>query len=160
MRRIILFATGAVLALSLTVASAYFTGQAQVADSVVRAGAVSVSAEPTSAALSIDALAPGGTQSRTLAVRNTGSLPADFVVTAAKKAGITEFYNALTCRVTKGESVLFEGPLTALRTAPVALAPGEQGVLRFTLGLPATAGNELAEDYVRLTLYIDAEQVH
>lgn len=160
MRRFIWFAVGAMLALSLTVASAYFTGQAQVPDSVIRAGAVTVSAEPTSAALSIDAVAPGAVQTRTLAIRNTGDLAADLVVTGSKKAGITEFYNALTCKVMRGESVLFDGPLNALRTAPVTLAAGEQGVLRFAVGLPATAGNELAEDYVRLTLYVDAEQVH
>lgn len=160
MRKIIWFGVGAMLALSLTVASAYFTGQAQVPDSVIKAGAVTVSAEPTSAALSIDALAPGSVQTRTVAVRNTGSLASDIVVTGAKKAGITDLYNALTCKVTKGEAVLFDGPLNALRTAPVTLAAGEQGVLRFAVGLPATAGNDLAQDYVRLTLYVDAEQVH
>jgi len=160
MRRIIWIALGIALALSITVASAYFTGQAQVPDSVIRAGAVAVSAEPTSAALSIDSLAPGAVQSRSLAVRNTGTLAADLVVTGAKKAGITEFYNALTCKVMRGETVLYDGPLTALRTAPITLAAGEQGVLRFTVGLPASAGNELAEDYARLTLYVDAEQVH
>jgi len=37
---------------------------------------------------------------------------------------------------------------------------GEQGVLRFAVGLPATAGNELTDDYVKLSLYVDAEQVH
>lgn len=160
MRRIIWFAVGAMLALSLTVASAYFTGQAQVPDSVIKAGAVTVSAEPTSAALSIDSLAPGGVQTRTLVVRNTGSLAANIVVTGAKKAGITDFYNALTCTVTCGETVLYEGPLSSLRTAPIALSPAEQGMLRIAVGLPASAGNDLAEDYVRLTLYVDAEQVH
>ncbi|MDO9107484.1 MAG: TasA family protein [Coriobacteriia bacterium] len=160
MRRFIWFAVGAMLALSLTVASAYFTGQAQVPDSVIKAGAVAVSAEPTSAALSIDSLAPGGVQVRTLVVRNTGSLAANLVVTGAKKAGITDFYNALTCTVMRGETVLYQGPLSSLRTAPIALAPAEQGILRVAVGLPASAGNDLAEDYVRLTLYVDAEQVH
>ncbi|MHB9004783.1 MAG: TasA family protein [Coriobacteriia bacterium] len=160
MKRITAIFIGAALALGLTFASTYFTGQAQVPENVVRAGAVDVSTEPTSAALSIESLAPGSIQSRSLSVRNTGSLPADIIVTGAKKAGITDFYNALTCDVTKGDTRLYTGPLNALRTAPVTLAPGEQGVLRFSIGLPATAGNDLAEDYAKLTLYVDAEQVH
>lgn len=160
MRRIIWFAVGAMLALSVSLAGAYFTGQAQVPDSVIRSGAVMVSAEPTSAALSIDALAPGSVQTRTLAVRNTGTLASDIVVTGSKKAGITDLYNALTCKVMRGEAIVYDGPLNALRTTPVTLAAGEQGVLRFAVGLPATAGNDLSQDYVRLTLYVDAEQVH
>lgn len=160
MRRTISLALGAVLAFGVTVASTYFTGQAQVADNLISAGMVEVSAEPTSSALSLAALAPGATQTKTLTVRNTGNLAADIVVTAAKKAGITDFYNALTCRVTRGDSVLYDGPMNALRTTPVTLAAGESGALRFAIGLPASAGNDLAEDYVRLTVYVDAEQVH
>lgn len=160
MKRIVSFLVGAALALGVTVAGAYFTGQTQVPDSVIKAGSVAISAEPTSAALSIDSLAPGAIQTRTLEVRNSGSLSSDIVVTGAKKAGITDFYNALTCKVTRGDVVLFDGLMSALRTTPVTLAPGEQGVLRFAVGLPASAGNDLAEDYVRLTLYVDAEQTH
>lgn len=160
MKRFTAIAIGAALALGMTFASTYFTGQAQVPENVVRAGAVEVSTEPTSAALSIESLAPGSVQSRSLSVRNTGSLASDIVVTGAKKAGITDFYNALTCEVSRGDTKLYTGPLNALRTAPVTLAPGEQGVLRFSVGLPADAGNDLAQDYAKLTLYVDAEQVH
>lgn len=160
MKRIVSLALGAMLALGVTVASTYFTGQAQVADNLISAGEVAVSAEPTSSALSLAALAPGTVQTKMLTVRNTGTLASDIVVTAAKKAGITDFYNALTCKVTRGDGVLYDGPINALRTAPITLAPGESGALRFAVGLPASAGNDLAEDYVRLTVYVDAEQVH
>ncbi len=159
-RKIAATVTGAVLALSVGAASAYFTAQVQVPDSVIRAGRVSVSAEPTCAALSIEALAPGGTATRSLTVINDGSLPADIVVTASKKAGITEFYEALTCRVTCGGTELYDGGLSAMRTAPVRLAPAARGELRFDVGLPASAGNSLVDDYVKLSLYVDAEQVH
>ena len=160
MKRVISIALGAMLALGLSVASTYFTGQTQVPENMVRAGMVEVSAEPTSAALSIESLAPGTVQTRSLSVRNTGSLASNIVVTGAKKAGITDFYNALTCEVTHGETKVYTGPLNALRTVPVTLAPGEQGQLRFAIGLPADAGNDLAQDYAKLTLYVDAEQVH
>ncbi len=159
-KKIAMAATGALLALSVGAASAYFTAQVQVPDSVIRAGKVAISAEPTAAALSIEALAPGTSAVRTLTVMNDGSLPADVVVTPSKKAGITEFYQALTCRVTCNGTELYNGDLSAMRTAPVRLAPGARGELHFEVGLPSSAGNTLAEDYVRLSLYVDAEQVH
>lgn len=152
--------TGAALALSIGAAGAYFTAQVQVADSMIRSGTVAVSAEPTSAPLAIDALAPGATEVRTLSVLNDGSLPSDIIVTPSKKAGITEFYNALTCRVTCGGAELYDGPLSAMRTTPVRIAPGARAEMRYEVGLPATVGNTLANDYVKLSLYVDAEQAH
>jgi len=151
---------GALLALSLGAAGAYFTAQLQVPDSVIRGGTVAVSSEPTTAPLAIDALAPGTTAVRPMTVINDGTLPADIVVTPSKKAGITEFYEALTCRVTCGGVELYSGPMASMRTAAIRLAPGARGELRFEVGLPADAGNALAADYVRLSLYVDAEQAH
>lgn len=159
-KKLITTALGAALALSVGAAGAYFTAQVQVADSVIRAGSVAVSAEPTSAPLSIDALAPGAVANRPLSVLNDGTLPVDVTVTAAKKAGITEFYESLTCRATCGGTQLYTGTLSALRTAPLRLAPGARGELKFEIGLPADAGNTLAEDYAKMSLYVDAEQVH
>lgn len=159
-RRITTTMLGAMLALGVGAAGAYFTTQVQVPDSVIRGGTVAVSAEPTSAPLSIDALAPGVTSTRPMTVMNSGTLPCDVVVTASKKAGITEFYEALTCRVTCGEAELYSGKMSAMRTAALRLAPGARGELRFEVGLPADSGNSLAEDYVKLSLYVDAEQVH
>jgi hypothetical protein len=159
MRRFV-FATLALLAVMMVgVAGAYFTAQAQVPDNVVRAGSVAVSTEPTAAAMSIDALAPGSVVTRTLTVVSDGTLPSRVVVTAAKKAGITAFYDALTVRVTSAGAVLYEGALSLMRTTPLTLAPGARCQIDFAVGLPATAGNELAGDYAKLTLYVDAEQV-
>ena len=59
-RKLLTTLTGALLALSLGAAGAYFTAQLQVPDSVIRGGTVAISAEPTSAPLSIDSLAPYG----------------------------------------------------------------------------------------------------
>lgn len=160
LRKALTTAVGAVLALSVGAAGAYFTAQVQVPDSVIKAGQVALSTEPTSAPLAIDALAPGTTASRPMTVVNDGSLPTDVVVTASKKAGITEFYEALTCRVTCEGTELYDGPLATMRTTALRLAPGARGDLKFDVGLPASAGNTLAEDYVRLSLYVDAEQAH
>lgn len=160
MRRIVYLLAGACLAASVGWAGAYFTARVEVPESVVRAGTVAVSAEPTSAALSIDALAPGSSATKPLVVANDGNLPVNVIVTAAKKAGITDFYNVLTCRVTADGASLYEGALSALRTAPLVVAPGARTQLQVTVGLPDSAGNELAGDYTKVSLYVDAEQVH
>jgi len=160
MKRVVLFLLSCLAALSLGAAGAYFTSQAQVPDNTIRAGEVAISTEPTSAAISMDALAPGVTMTKPLTVVNTGGLPLNFVVTAAKKAGITEFYEALDCRVTSDGALLYEGPLTTLKTVPLSLPAGARTQVQVAMSLPVSAGNELAGDYVKLTLYIDAEQVH
>jgi hypothetical protein len=121
---------------------------------------VAISTEPTSSAINIDALAPGATVTQPMTVVNSGNLPVSIVVTAAKKAGITEFYEALTCRVIADGAALYDGPLSGLRTAPLQMSPGARAQFQFGIGLPATAGNELAGDYAKLTLYVDAEQVN
>lgn len=159
-RKVLTTLAGAVLALSIGAAGAYFTTQVQVADSIIRSGTVAISTEPTTAPLGIDALAPGATEVRTLSVVNDGSLPSDVIVTPSKKAGITEFYNALTCRVTCGGAELYNGPMSSMRTAAIRVAPGARAEMRFEIALPATVGNTLADDYVKLSLYVDAEQAH
>jgi len=160
LKRIVVTALGALAALSLGAAGTYFAAQVQVADSVIQAGSVAVSTVPTSAPLSVDALAPGATAVRSLSVVNDGSLASDVVVTASKKAGITEFYDALATRVSCAGTEVYNGPLAGLRTSPLRLAPGAKGDLRFEVSLPATATNTLAGDYARVSLYVDAEQVH
>lgn len=159
-RKALTTALGALLALTIGVATAYFTTQVQVADSVIKAGAVSISTEPTVAPLSIDALAPGATAIRSMSVLNDGTLSSDVVVTASKKMGITDFYEALTCRVTCDGVELYSGTLSAMRTAPIRLAPGSRGEMRFEISLPPETGNDLTGDYVKLSLYVDAEQSH
>jgi len=159
-KKMLAVTAGALIALSIGAAGAYFTAQIQVADSVIKAGAVAISSEPTSAPLSIEALAPGTSAVRPLTVLNDGSLPADVIVTAQKKAGITDFYEALTCNVTCGDTQLYSGPLSTMRTTAIRLAPGARGELRFEVSLPASAGNELVEDYAKVSLYVDAEQAH
>lgn len=159
-KKFIFAALGAILALAIGAAGAYFSAQVQVADSIIKAGTVSVSAEPTTAPLSINSLAPGTTAIRAMKVHNDGDLAADVTVSAAKKAGITEFYEALTCRVTSGGSQLYSGSLSSMQTTPIRMQPGALADLQFEVSLPATSSNSLAEDYARVSLYVDAEQVH
>lgn len=159
-KKVITTGVGAILALSIGAAGAYFTSQVQVADSIIKAGSVDISTEPTTAPLSVDALAPGAVVVRPMTVVNSGTLASDVTITAVKKAGITEFYDALTCRVTWGGQPLYDGPLSTLRTTPVRMLPGSRCDLRFEVGLPAAAGNSLAGDYAKVSLYVDAEQAH
>lgn len=159
-KRILFSVVGAIAALSIGAVGAYFTAQVQVADSVIKAGDVAISTVPTTAPLSIDALAPGGVAVRPLAVVNDGSLPADIVVTAKKKAGTTELFNRLTARVSCNGTELYNGTLSALSTTPLRLASGAQGDLRFEIGLPADTPDSLANDSTKVSLYVDAEQAH
>jgi predicted ribosomally synthesized peptide with SipW-like signal peptide len=159
MKRLMFVALVLVGGLMVGSASAYFTAQAQVPENVIRAGTFAVSTEPTSSAISIDSLAPGVSISKPLTVVNDGILPAQFVITAAKKAGITEFYDALSVRVTSEGTQLYDGTMLALRTTPLTVAPGARKQIDFAVSLPSTAGNELSGDYAKLTLYVDAEQV-
>lgn len=159
-KRVLLSAIGALGALCIGAAGAYFTAQIQVADSVIRSGAVAISTVPTTAPLAIDALAPGETAVRPLAVVNDGSLPADISVSAQKKAGVTDFFNQLTVRVSCNGTELYNGALSAMKTAPLRLASGARGDLKFELGLPAGVTNSLAGEYAKVSLYVDAEQAH
>jgi hypothetical protein len=160
MKKVVLFVVGCYAVLTLGAAGAYFTSQSQTAENIVRAGTVAISTEPTSAAINIEAMAPGVTVTQPMTVVNSGNLPVSVVVTAAKKAGITEFYEALTCRVIADGVALYDGTLSGLRTSPLRMGAGTRTQFQFAIGLPATAGNELAGDYAKLTLYVDAEQVN
>lgn len=158
LKRIIVMALGALAALTLGAAGAYFTAQVQVPENVIRAGTVAISAEPTQAALSIDALAPGGSQVRSVAVLNNGTLPCDIIITPSKKAGTTALYAALTCTATCGGVELYSGAFSAMRTAPVRMAPGARGDIKFEVGLPGDTANDLSGEYTKVSLYVDAEQ--
>lgn len=158
MKRAVVLMCAMVFAGSVGFAGAYFSAQTLVQENVIRAGTVAVSAEPTAEAISMDNLAPGESQSRTLTVTNTGSLPVDVSVTEAKRAGITAFYNILNCSVSTVDGSVYDGVLAGMSTAPVRLAPGESAELRFAITIPAEAGNTFRGNYVKVTLYVDAAQ--
>lgn len=157
-----LLVTAAVLAAVVLTggARAYFTAQAEVKDNVITAGTVALAVTPAEAALNIAPVAPGEAVTRTVDVQNTGVLSLDAVTTVAKKAGYTDLWNALTCRAVCDGVVLYDGPLSEMRTQPVRVAPGRTATIAYAIGLPASAGNDLQADYVRASLYVDAEQSH
>lgn len=158
MKRMLVIATAVAAVLAVGGARAYFTAQTEVKDNLIKAGSVSMSVEPTSAALSIDPVAPGETVFRSVDVNNTGALSIDVTTTAAKKAGYTDLWNALACRVTHDGVEIYSGPISAMRTTPVRVAPDQKATIRYAVSLPVDAGNDLMGDYVRASLYIDAEQ--
>jgi hypothetical protein len=155
-----LAAAAAVVVMGAGMTGAYFTGQAKVADNIVRAGTLAVSTEPTTAALSVDSLAPGSETTRTFTIVNEGNLPMSVECSATKTAGITALWEALKVRVTDpaGEP-LYDGPLSGMRTAPVRLEKGARAQLAFAVGLPAETGNDLVGDYSKFSVVVDAEQV-
>lgn len=160
MKRLLVAATLVAAVLSIGGARAYFTAQTEVKDNTITAGTVEMSVEPTSAALSINPIAPGQTITRTLEVRNTGALGFDAITTAAKKAGYSDFWEALHCRATCDGVLLYDGALSALRTVPLRVPAGQAVTISYAVSLPAGAGNDLQGDYVRASVYVDAEQAH
>ncbi len=158
MKRMVLLACAMALAGSIGFAGAYFTAQRSVPDNVISAGTIAVTAAPEAGAISMENLAPGQSQTRMLTVTNTGTLPVEVSVTEAKRAGITEFYNALACAASTGGQPLYEGALAGMATKPVRIEPGQSAEIEFAITIPAQAGNSLIGDYVRLTLYVDAVQ--
>ncbi len=47
-----------------------------------------------------------------------------------------------------------------MRTVPVRVGAGGSAALTYAVTLPADAGNDLQGDYVKASVYIDAEQTH
>ena len=149
-KRVLFTIIGAFAALSVGAAGAYFAAQVQVADSVIRAGSVAISTVPTTAPLAIDALAPGtigrsvsgGRQRRVAAFRPGGDVVQEG---AASRSSTMRWRRVSRARDTE----VYSGPLSALRTTPLRLAPGAQGDLRFEISLPATATNAVASDYAQ-----------
>lgn len=160
MKRVLVAAAMVAAVLSAGGARAYFTAQTEIKDNVITAGTVAVAVEPTEAALSVGPVAPGQATTRTVEVKNTGALAFDAVTTVAKKAGYTDLWNALTCRVLCDGAELYNGPLSALRSKPLRVTPGQTAKVEYAIGLPEAAGNDLQGDYVRMSLYVDAEQAH
>jgi glucose/arabinose dehydrogenase len=157
MRRILYLLVGACLALAVGFAGAYFTARTEVANSVIRGGTVAISAEPTSAALSIDALAPGSTVQRSVVVLNDGNLPVNVVVSAAKKAGISDFYEALTCRVTAEDGSLLVSDTGNKRLIRVDPRGGRAAVV--AAGLRTPMGLVLEPSGAALVLEFDSHSL-
>ena len=159
MKRVLTYAAVVAAVLSIGGARAYFTAQTEVKDNTITAGTLQVSVEPTSSALMIDGLAPGETVSKTVEITNTGSIGCEAVTSAAKKAGITDFWTALQCRAVSNGVELYSGPLSTLKTDPIRVDAGRSATITYSVGLPTTAGNDLQGDYVRASVYVDAEQL-
>ena len=107
---------------------------------------------------------PGDTISRTITVKNTGTLGFRYVVSATQTAGTllwTDTTNGLQLTVADGGgAVLYTGPLSALGTlaGPGTLAPGGTELLRYTFALPATASDAFQGLLQDLTLVFTATQ--
>jgi predicted ribosomally synthesized peptide with SipW-like signal peptide len=160
MKRLLVATALVATVLSAGGARAYFTAQTEIKDNVITAGTVALTVEPAEAALTVGPVAPGETITRTVDVKNTGVLGFDAVTTVAKKAGYTDLWNALACRVTCDGTQVYDGPLATMRTLPIRVAPGQTARVTYAIGLPAEAGNDLQGDYVRASLYVDVEQAH
>ena len=100
------------------------------------------------ALVSLGALVPGDTITRTMAVRNTGTSAFRYTVSATQTAGTplwtdTTFGLQLTLS-TPGGTVLYSGPLSGLAAgaaAPSVVAPAGSDDLVYAFAFPASASN-------------------
>jgi predicted ribosomally synthesized peptide with SipW-like signal peptide len=123
---------------------AYFTDSAANNSNAFEAGTLDIGLDPAAATFSVPLMAPGDAIDGNLTVQNSGSLPFFFTIAAAKASGDDNFFNALKLQITNTASgdVIYDGMLNSLNTNS-ALAAGANQPLKFTVSLPATAGNEL-----------------
>jgi len=164
-QRTILLSILALCVVTLFVAAgtyAYFTASTATTSNLFQTGTITIGTEPTSAAFSVQNLAPGRSEAATIRVRNGGNLDFNYRISAEKKKGYSAVYNALTTRIvdTGDGAVLYDGPLSQLATGPVPLAAGRDQRLEFTVGMPSECGNELQDSYCSVDFGFDAEQAH
>ncbi len=141
---------------------AYFTSSTATTSNLFQTGTVTIGTEPTTAAFNVQSLAPGRSESATIRVNNGGNLDLNYRVTAEKKRGYSTVFNALNARVTDsaGQSILYDGPLSALETSAIPLGAGQGQDLNFIVGLPAEGGNDLQNDYCVVDFVFTGEQAH
>ena len=107
-------------------------------------------------------LVPGDSMVRTITVRNSGSLPFRYTVSATATASTllwTDTSEGLQLLVeTTGGAPLYAGPVSGLAAmaGPTPLAPGTTETLRYTFSFPASAPNSFQGLLQDLTLVFDA----
>ncbi len=116
------------------------------------------------ASVTLGDLVPGDTISRTITVKNTGTLGFRYVVSATQTAGTllwTDLTDGLQLTVAdSGGAVLYAGSLSGLGTlaGPGTLAPGGSELLRYTFALPTSASDAFQGLLQDLTLVFTATQ--
>lgn len=131
-------------------ARATFTSSAGSTDNAFSTGTLVIGVTPATAAFHVGNMAPGDSVAANLTVRNGGSLPLIYRISASTPSPNILWTDAtrglqLTVRdvtdPTHPQTIYARGPIATLSTAPVPLSPGAGHTLEFRVELPAEADN-------------------
>lgn len=148
---------------------AYFTSQATSEDNVFETGTLIIgvpNAGSNSGVFDIGNWQPGDSETADITVNNLGSLPmkyrlrAEFSDEGEEAAALKDILDAV---ITKGDTVIFSGKLSALAAGVVVnedFAAGASEVLTFTISMPVDAGNEYQGASATAKFIFDATQTN
>lgn len=144
---------------------AYFTSQAASDDNVFETGTLKIGVPNEGAnAAFINATnwQPGDSVSQDLDVKNLGSLPYKYKVSASMTEGDAIFYDQLMVEIKQGTRVVYNGLAKNLSNQLVTdnVADGVTEVLSFKLTLPTSAGNECQDKTAKVKFTFDATQTN
>lgn len=110
--------------------------------------------------LPITQFAPGVTTSKTLTVKNNGTLPVTLAMSTANSAGAGGLATALTSSMTLSGTAAYSGALSAATFTAKPLAPGASAPLAITVTAPAGLANTFQGKTDTITFTFTAEQAN
>lgn len=160
--KLLLITLSLVLVMSLVGGATFalFTDQESNTNDVFQAGTLTIGASAAGAntgTMNFTVAAPGDHFANTINVKNLGSLPFLYKVSASKQDGDADLYNALVATINGGP----EMPLSALvdKVINFNLAAGGNQDVTIDVKLPLTAGNDLMNKATKILFTFDAQQV-
>ncbi len=144
---------------------AYFTSEATAQDNVFETGTLKIGVPnegDNTAFITADNWQPGDSVTEDLTVKNLGSLPYKYKVSAEMTSGDTVLYDKLNVLVKKGTATVYSGHLKDLADQEVSsdVAAGTDETLTFTVTLPSETGNECQGKSATVKFTFDATQTN
>lgn len=139
----------AVASLAVGATSAAWTDSTVVAGNSFTTGYMDITTSPASALFTATNMYPGWSETQTLTVNNSGTVPLNYDIAASMSSGDAALYGAsafkLKIGTTSGAGDVYDGTvsgLTGLSLVRNIVAAGNE-VLYFTVSLDSSAGNAL-----------------
>jgi len=143
---------------------AWFTSQATSTNNVFAAGTLVIGVPEVDdkvGVFNVETWEPGKSETKTIEVKNLGTLPFKYRVSASMVEG-EALYNKLDLVIKKGDVEIYDGKLAGLSNLQVSDNLDKDGVenLSFTVSFPEDAGNEYQGLSTKVNFVFDAAQVN
>lgn len=143
---------------------AWFTSQATSTNNVFAAGTLVIGVpevDDNVGVFNVETWEPGKSETKTIEVKNLGTLPFKYRVSASMVEG-EALYNKLDLVIKKGDVEIYDGKLAGLSNLQVSDNLDKDGVenLSFTVSFPEDAGNEYQGLSTMVNFVFDAAQVN